>query len=123
MLALAACGSTVSTGAFKGEQHEVAQTIANLQSDATAGEVSKICANDVAAGVVARLGGKASCEHAVKDQLSEIDSLEASVRSVRVDASKGTATASVKSTYGGKNRYTEVFLVKEGGRWKINRLG
>jgi copper chaperone CopZ len=122
-IALGACGSTVSTSAFKGEEHEVAQTVADLQSDATAGEASKICANDVAAGVVSRLGGKTACEHAIKEQLSEIDSLEASVESVQVNAAKGTATATVKSTYAGKSRITQVSLVKEGGRWKVQALG
>ena len=51
-LALSACGSAVSTSAFKGEEHEVAQAIADLQADATAGEQGKICANDLSAAVV-----------------------------------------------------------------------
>ena len=51
-LALAACAKTVSTAGFKGAEQEVAETIKNLQADATAGEQKKICANDVAASVV-----------------------------------------------------------------------
>jgi hypothetical protein len=30
-LLLSACGSTVATSSFKGTQHDIAQTIANLQ--------------------------------------------------------------------------------------------
>ena len=35
-LGAAACGTTTSTAGFKGAEHEVAQTIADLQSDVTA---------------------------------------------------------------------------------------
>jgi hypothetical protein len=121
-LLLAACGSSVSTSSFKGEAHEVAQTIANLQTDATAGDQAKICSNDLAAATVARLGGKKACEAAIKNQVSEIDNLEASVESVHVDPAGKTATATVKSVYGGKKRTTTVTLVKEGGRWRVSAL-
>jgi hypothetical protein len=118
-LALAACGSTVSTASFKGEQHAVAQAIANLQSDATASEQKKVCANDLAASVVSRLGGSKGCEKALKAQLAEIDSLEASVKSIQIAAGGSAATATVKSTYAGKSRTGSVSLVKEGKSWKI----
>ena len=54
-LGLYACGSAVSTTNFKGEQRQVAQAISNLQSDATATDQQKLCSNDLAASVVARL--------------------------------------------------------------------
>jgi hypothetical protein len=119
-LALAACGTKVSTSSFKGEQQLVAQTIANLQSDATAGEEKKICADDLAAAVVTRLGGAKRCESTIKSQLSEIDSLEVNIQSIKI-AGAG-ASASVKSTYEGKTRPTTVSLVKEAGKWKIAGL-
>jgi hypothetical protein len=122
-LTLSACGSTVATAGFKGEQHEVAQTISNLQADATAGEQKKICANDLAAAAVARLGGSKGCEEAIKKQLAEIDSLEVSVQSVKLAAGKTSATAAVKSIYEGKKRPSTVSLVKEGGKWKVSALG
>jgi hypothetical protein len=118
-LAMAACGSTVSTSSFKGEQHGVAQAIANLQSDATAGDEKKICANDVAASVVASLGGKKGCEKAIHAQVAEIDNLEASVKSIQIAAGAKTATAKVKSTSAGKSRVGTVSLVKEGRSWKV----
>src|SRR3981081_52465 len=73
-LSLAACGKTVSTGAFKGEQREVAQAIANLQSDVTAGDAQKICSNDLAGARVARLNAApGGCQRVVKDQLARED--------------------------------------------------
>jgi hypothetical protein len=136
-LGLGACGKMVSTSAFKGEEHEVAQTIAKLQTDATAGDEQKICANDLASAIVARLGGAspgngssppagalAGCKRAIKNQLAEVDSLDASVQSVQVSSGAGqpTATARVKSTFAGKSRVHTVALVKEGGKWKVSGL-
>jgi hypothetical protein len=119
-LALAACGSTVSTSSYQGESHEVAQAIANLQSDATAGDQKKVCANDLAASVLSKLGGKTGCEKTIKTQLAEIDNLEASVKSIQVATGATTATATVKSTYAGKSRPGSVSLVKEGKVWKVS---
>lgn len=119
-LPLAACGVTTSTAGFKGTEHDVAQTIANLQSDVTASEQKKVCDNDLAAAVVSRLGGAAGCQAAVKERLSEIDDTELTVESVKV--SGNTATASVKSVYSGKKKLRTVALVKEGGKWKISAV-
>jgi hypothetical protein len=116
--ALAACASTVSTSSFKGAQHEVAQTISDLQADATASDQKKVCGRDLAAAVVTRLGGKAGCERSIKQQLNELDSLETSVSSIQL-AGATKATASVKSIYSGKKRTHTVSLVKEGSRWKV----
>ncbi len=119
-LGVAACGSTVSTSSFKGEEHAVAQTVANLQADTTTGEEKKICTEDLAAPVVKRLGGVAACESAVKSQLTEIDSLELSVSSIKLDAAAGTATAEVRSIVDGKTRPGTLTLVKEDGKWRIS---
>jgi len=116
---LAACGSTASTSSFKGVEHEVAQRIADLQSDATSGNRESICKHDLAAAIVAKLGGRKSCEEALKHQLTQIDSLEATIESVKVAPDGKTATAKVKSTYEGKTRETSVPLVKEAGGWKM----
>jgi hypothetical protein len=144
-VSLTACASAVSTSAFKGQQHEVAQAVANLQTDATAGEDKKICANDLASAVVARLGGASRCEAAIKSQLDQVDNLEVSVQSVtlgpavkpvkpggagkpRLTGKPGapglaTASARVKSIHSGKHAESTVSLVKEGGKWKISALG
>ena len=117
---LTACGSTVSTSSFKGEAHVVAQTISNLQADATAAEQKKICANDLARSVVSRLGGTKGCETAIKSQLAEVDSLELNVKSIAVTGA--TATANATSTYEGKTRPSKLSLLKEGGKWKVSGL-
>jgi hypothetical protein len=119
-LAVSACATTTSTANFKGTEHAVAQTIANLQSDVTAGEQKKVCGQDLAAKVVTSLGGTKGCEAAIKEQQAEIDSTEADVETVQVSGT--TASAKVKSTFAGKKRLSTVVLVEEGGKWKISAL-
>jgi hypothetical protein len=121
-VALAACGKAVSTSGFKGQQHTIAQTISNLQADATAGEQKKICADDIAAAIVAKLGGAKACEAAIKSQLAEIDSLEVLIQSITVATGGATATAQVKSTVEGKPKRGTMSLVKEGSAWKISAV-
>jgi hypothetical protein len=119
---LAACGSTVATSSFKGEQHEVAQTISNLQSDTRAGDQQKVCENDLAGPVLTRLSTTpGGCKQAIKGQLAEIDNFDVTVESVQItgSGSKRTATARVKSVYNGKSRLRTVSLIFEGGKWKI----
>jgi hypothetical protein len=120
-LGVAGCARTVSTSGFKGESQAVAQTVANLQSDVTAANEQKICSDDLASAVVARLNtATGGCKQAVKNQLSEVDSLEVTVSSVIVSANHTTATAKVTSIYAGKTRAGTVSLVKQGGKWKIS---
>jgi hypothetical protein len=124
-LSLAACGKTVSTGAFKGEQREVAQAIANLQADVTAGDAQKICSTDLAGARVARLNAApGGCRRVIKDQLAEIDSSTVRVDSVALSGAgaQRTATAKVRSIVSGKTRASTVSLVKEAGKWKISAV-
>lgn len=127
-LAFAACGATtsVSTSAFKGEQRQVAQTVAHLQSHATALEAKKICGEDLAAARVAALNAEGGCKHALESQLklggqAAIDNFEATVHSVAVTGA--TATARVESVWSGKKRIRTMTFVREGGRWRISGLG
>jgi hypothetical protein len=120
--ALAGCAKAVSTSAFKGEQHDVAQAISNLQSDVTASDEKKICANDLAQALVARLdAAPGGCRKAIKDQLNEIDNDELAVDSVQIasSASPQRATARLRSIFSGKTARSTVTLVKEGSRWKL----
>ena len=119
---LLGCANKVSTSGFSGEQREVAQTISNLQADATATDELKICRNDLAGAVVARLNAApGGCRQAVKRQVAEVDSLNMTVQSVQLSGTgaRRTASARVKSVYEGKMRPSTVSLVKEGGKWKI----
>jgi hypothetical protein len=123
---LAGCASPVSTAGFKGEDHEVAQTISNLQADVTAADQQKICANDLASAVVARLNlTPGGCKQAIKSQLAEVDNFQVTVQSVLVSGAGAgrTASAHVKSIYAGKSRPGTLSLVKEGGKWKISGVG
>lgn len=118
-LALGACGETVSTGKFSGESRRVAETVANFQKDATAGDEKKLCANDLASIVTTRLHSTAGgCQAAVSEQLKQVDALNLEVASISVAGA--TAQARVKSTWSGKSRVSTLSLVKEGGRWKIS---
>jgi copper chaperone CopZ len=124
-LGLSACSNANSTAAFKGEAHAVAQTVSNLQTDATARNEQKVCANDLSSAVVTRLdSAKEGCEQAIKNQLNEVDTFELTVESVQVNASgtPPTASARVKSVNAGKTVLSTVTLVKEGGKWKISSI-
>jgi copper chaperone CopZ len=120
---LAACGSGAVSSSFKGEEHEIAQAIANLQSDATVGEQKKICATVLSSALVKQLSPvKGGCAQAIKNQIAEVDSFTVNVKSVHVNSAAGqhTASASVTSIRQGKTRPSTVLLVKEGGKWKIS---
>jgi hypothetical protein len=125
-LAFAGCASNVSTSGFKGEEREVAQTTANLQSDTSAQDQKRVCENDLAQSIVQRLNqSPGGCERAIKNQQTEIDpGLEVTVESVHLAGTPAarTATATVKSTFEGKRRIRTLELVKEGGKWKISGL-
>jgi Putative lumazine-binding len=120
-LGVSACGEASSTGSYKGESQHVAQTIASLQSDATAASAGKVCGRDLAASVVRRVeaAGK-SCKQALEGQLREIDTYSLTVESISVQDAK--ATAKVKSTWSGKERVHTLSFVKEDGHWKIAAL-
>jgi hypothetical protein len=120
-LGAAACGTTTSTSDFHGAKREVAQTIADLQSDVTGSDRKKVCERILAEPVVAKLGGQKACETAVKNRFAEIDNTELKVESVTVTGNK--ATALVKSVYGGDKKVRTVTLVKEGSRWRITAIG
>lgn len=121
-LGLAACGTTTSTSSFKGEEHAVAQAIANLQSNATALEHKKVCHEDLASSVVTRLNrAPGGCEKALESQLKQIDSFEVTVEAVKIDGTG--ATAHVKSIREGKDHIETLTLVKEGGKWRISGVG
>lgn len=115
---LTACGATASTAKFKGESHNVAQTVSDLQSDVMANDQAKVCQNDLAGSVITKLGGSNGCESAIKSQLHEVDVPSMTIESIAVKGA--TATARVKSTWSGKSQVTTLSLVKEGSRWKIS---
>lgn len=118
---ISACAETASTGKFKGESHNVAQTVSNFQTDATAEDEKKLCEDDLAATLTAKLARAGGCQTVLKGQLREIDALGLTIESITVNGTH--ALAHLKSTYSGKNRVTVLALVKEGSHWKISGLG
>ena len=118
VVSIAACGQTASTSDFKGESHNVAQTVSDLQADATAGDQKKLCERDLAAALTTRLRDGGGCQAVLKKQLREIEALNMTIESIAVKGA--SATAHVKSTYSGKSRITTLTLVKEGSRWKVS---
>jgi hypothetical protein len=116
-----ACAETASTGNYKGESHNVAQTVSNFQTDATAEDEKKLCEDDLAATLTVKLARVGGCQTVLKAQLHEIDALNLKIESIAVNGSH--ALARVKSTYSGKNRVTALALVKEGAHWRISGLG
>lgn len=115
---VAACGETTSTNNFKGESHKVAETVSNLESDATDLNQQRVCDNDLAATLTKRLGGSSGCQESLKSQLREIDAFSMTIKSIAVNGTR--ASARVQSTYSGKNRTATLLLVKEGSRWKVS---
>ena len=123
VLGLSACAKTVSTSGLSGEAKDAAETIKNLQSDATAGDQKKVCNNDLAKALVTKLGSAGGgCQQALKEQLAEIDSLELNIDTVQMTSPGHAATATVTSVYAGKKRKSTLSLVKEGNKWKISAL-
>jgi hypothetical protein len=120
---LAACGQSVSTSSFHGEEREVAQAIANFQSDVTSSDQGKVCSNDLAAPVLARLAhARGGCRQVIKEQLGEVESYDLKVDSVHVSVPGHAASASVRSLFAGRTRASTLSLVKEGTRWKLAAL-
>jgi hypothetical protein len=122
-LGVSACASSTTPSSFKGEERAVAQVVADLQSYGTAGEAQKICTKLLASTVTARLrSATGGCKQALKSQLSQVDTPEATVEKVKLQGTTG-ATAEVKSVYAGRATLSNVTLVKEGSAWKISKLG
>ena len=119
---LAACGATVSTNKFTGPAKAVAQRIADYQKDVLAADEKRLCNEDFARAVRARLNtAPGGCEKALKRQLGSIDAFELTVEKIAV--SGASATATVKSTWSGKPKSTTLTLVKEGKSWRIAAAG
>ncbi|HWX73973.1 MAG TPA: hypothetical protein VNZ05_01615 [Solirubrobacteraceae bacterium] len=122
---LVACGTAVTTSSFRGEEREVAQALSNLQSHVTGSEQAKVCSDDLASEVVARLNAApGGCTAALKEALAEIDSSSLTINSIQLSGTGAarSALASVKTTYAGKTRASTVTLIKEAGKWKLRSV-
>jgi predicted lipid-binding transport protein (Tim44 family) len=124
-LALGACGQTEKDSAkdFQGEQNAVAQAVEDLQKASRKGDESKICKELLAPALVQKIktASDGTCEKVLKDALRDVDSYELQVKKVAIDGT--TATATVTSDTGPKDRTDTLQLVKDRGAWKISTLG
>jgi hypothetical protein len=117
-----ACGATVSTSGFTGPAHAVAQRVSDYQADVAASNAQKVCRDDLATAVRARLTAAGGCVRALKHQLQSVDDYEATVVKNGIAVTGATATARVQSTWSGKRRVTTLRLVRQGGSWRIAGL-
>jgi hypothetical protein len=121
---LAGCGQApTSANDFKGTEKAVAQTIEDLQSDATSRKPSAIC-NDVLSKALAdklKSGGN-DCAGEMEKITGDADDFELEVTDVTVTGS--TATAKVKARRGKEKNATTTFsLVREDGDWRLSNFG
>jgi hypothetical protein len=105
--------------AVSSEQRSVVATIDQLQSATQAGDARKICSElftqELARSIKA--AAKRSCTTEVKAKLISTHERISVGRDIRVKGDRATAVIREQ------NRNTStLFLVKRGGRWKIERL-
>jgi hypothetical protein len=124
-LALGACGQAEKDSAkdFQGEQKAVAQTVEDLQTASRKGDEGKICSRLLAPALVQKIktASDGTCESVLKDALRDVDAFELQVKKVAISGT--TATATVTSDTGPKDRTDTLQLVKVGSDWKISTLG
>jgi predicted lipid-binding transport protein (Tim44 family) len=124
-LTLGACGQTEKDSAkdFQGDQKAVAQAVEDLQKASRKGDQDKICGELLAPALVSKIkaASKDTCEQAVKDALKDADAYELQVKKVAIDGT--TATATVLSDVGPKDRTDTLTLTKVGNAWKVSALG
>jgi hypothetical protein len=124
-LALSACGQTEKDSAkdFQGDQKAVAQAVEDLQDASRKGDEGKICTQLLAPALVSKIkaASNTTCEKVLGDALRDVDSYELQVKKVAIDGT--TATATVTSDTGKKDRTDALQLQKVGNAWKIATLG
>jgi hypothetical protein len=124
-LALSACGQTEKDSAkdFRGDQQAVAQAVEDLQDASRKRDEGKICSELLAPALVAKIkaASNTTCEKVLGDALRDVDSYELQVKKVAVDGT--TATATVTSDTGKRDRTDTLQLQKVGNAWKIATLG
>ncbi len=126
--ALAGCGASSSTsedssGDFQGQQRLVANAVEDLEAAAGDGDEAKLCRELLASELVQRLASAADgdCGRAVTRALDNTDAVGLTVRSVRIDGQRATATVTQET--GDRDRRTTIGLVKQRGGWKVAALG
>jgi hypothetical protein len=123
--ALAGCAQQeTSVNSFKGSEKDVAQVIADLQSDAQGRKPEVICSDVLSRALADKLkaSGGNDCTAEMEKIAGDADDYKLEVTDVAINGS--TATAKVESRKGGKTDAETTFsLVREDGDWRLNDLG
>lgn len=119
------CGRTEKDSAkdFKGPERQVAQAVEELQKAGSKRDGNKICEQLLARELIARVkqAGADDCVSAIDDVLKDADTFELQVKDVKVNGSSATAT--VLSDGGNRDRTDTLRLVRERNTWRIASLG
>lgn len=119
---LAGCGGSDDDDeapVVSSDQREILSTIDELQTASRRGDAATIC-HEIFTETLARSIGdtsRRSCEKEVRATLASPDAEIAVGRQIEVDGSRATVT--VRERNGNTSR---VFLVKDGRRWRIDRI-
>ena len=124
VLALGGCAQQqTSTNDFKGAEKDVAQVIADLQSDAQGRKPGTICSDILSRGLADKLKSAGNdCTAEMEKIASDADDYRLEVTDVSISGS--TATATVESRRSGKaDAKTTFSLVREDGDWRLSDFG
>jgi copper chaperone CopZ len=115
--------SSSSSKNFSGEQAKVADKIAALQSDGSAGKAAPVCDDLVTAGLKGKLAAPgSSCAQEVKKAMQDADGFDLKVTGVKVSGTEATATVQTKGR--GSQKITRTFgLTKAADGWRISNFG
>jgi hypothetical protein len=116
---LPGCAGDDDSSRFPGEAGRVAEAATRLGSAARAGDAAQICTASLAASVVKRLGAS-QCPARVAAALRDVSDGRFEVVAVRLRGDAAIATVKVG---GDPPRSGNLALVREGGIWRVARVG
>jgi hypothetical protein len=122
--ALAGCAQQeTSSNDFKGSEKAVADTIADLQSNAQSRKPGDTCSNVLSTELADKLKTAGhDCTSEMEKIAGDADDYQLKVTDVTISGT--TATATVESRRGGKaDAETTFSLVREDGDWRLSDLG
>jgi hypothetical protein len=116
---LCGCGGDAASSRFSGEAERVAEAVSRLGDAARSGDAAEICVASLAASVVKRLGA-GQCPARVARALAQVGDSGFEVVAVRLRGDGAIATVQVG---GEPPRSGDLALVREGGIWRVARVG
>jgi hypothetical protein len=129
LMAPGGCGTTTKTDTskFTGTQKQVAQTVADLATQARKVDGAKICDGFLTPALKNRLAALAkttrrgvSCADQLKDSLRDVDVFDLTVESVKIAGTAATVT--VKANTNAKRDPTGTLHMVDQRGWRISQL-